>query len=167
VKPLAVVPVHGERRMLAAAAEVARGGGIPPDRVWLLDNGDRLTLSEDGPRIDPAAVPAGRIYYDARTEPVDPSVVRDRRHMAEEGFVVVLVPADPSSREVSVVSRGVAADEAELAEEVGKAVRAVLARATLEERADFDWLKAEIAIAAKRACRRVFEVRPVIVPVVA
>ena len=167
VKARAVMPVHGERRMLAAAAEVAREAGLPPDRIFLLDNGDRLTLSPDGPRIEPAAVPSGRIYYDARTEPVDPSVVRDRRHMAEEGFVVVLVPADPGSREVSVVSRGVAADERALADEVRRAAGAVLARASPEERADFDWLRAEIAIAAKRACRRAFEVRPVIVPVVA
>ena len=167
VKPRGVIPIHGERRMLAAAADVAMERGIPPDRVFLLDNGDRLTLAPDGARIDPSAVPSGRIYYDSRTEPVDPSVVRDRRHMAEEGFVVVLVPADPSSREVSVVSRGVAADERELADEVRRAAVAVLARATPEERADFEWLRAEIAIAAKRACRRMFEVRPVIVPVVA
>jgi ribonuclease J len=167
VKPRGVIPIHGERRMLAATADVATERGIPPDRIFLLDNGDRLTLAPDGGRIDPSAVPSGRIYYDSRTEPVDPSVVRDRRHMAEEGFVVVLVPADPLSRDVSVVSRGVAADERELADEVRRAAIAVLARATPEERADFDWLRAEIAISAKRACRRMFEVRPVIVPVVA
>ena len=167
LRPRAVMPVHGERRMLAAAGEVARENGVPADRVYLLDNGDRLTLSREGARIDPAAVPSGRIYYDSRTEAVDPAVVRDRRHMAEEGFVVVLVSADPGSRDVSVVTRGVATDEKALSEEVGRAVRAVLARATPEERADFEWLRAEIAIAAKRACRRVFDVRPVIVPVVA
>jgi ribonuclease J len=167
VRPRGVIPIHGERRMLAAAADLAVERGIPPDRVFLIDNGDRLTLAPDGARIELSAVPSGRIYYDARTEPVDPSVVRDRRHMAEEGFVVVLVPADPTSREVSVVSRGVAADEEELTDEVRRAAAAVLARATPEERADFDWLRAEIAISAKRACRRMFEVRPVIVPVVA
>jgi ribonuclease J len=167
VKPRGVMPIHGERRMLAATAEIALERGIPPQSVFLLDNGDRLTLTPDGATVEPAAVPSGRIYYDARTEPVDPSIVRDRRHMAEEGFVVVLVPADPASREVSVVSRGVAADERELGDEVRRAAVAVLARATPEERADFEWLRAEIAISAKRVCRRVFEVRPVIVPVVA
>ncbi len=85
--------------------------------------------------------------------------------MAEEGFVVVLLPADCRG-EVSVVARGVAAPEAEVAGEVGRAARAVLARASEEERADPDWLRAEVALAAKRACRRVFGARPVIVPVV-
>jgi len=171
-RPRAVMPIHGERRMLAAATQAAVAAGIAAERVYLLDNGDRLRLTDsdpdaDGARVEIGAVPAGRVYYDDRTELVDPSVVRDRRHLAEEGFVVVFVPADPSSSEVAVVSRGVAAGERELSEEVGRAARAVLARATIEEREDFDWLRAEIAIAAKRACRRVFEIRPVIVPVVA
>ena len=68
--------------------------------------------------------------------------------------------------EVDVVSRGVAADEEALAGEVGRATRAVLARASDEERGDPEWLRAEIAIAAKRACRRALDLRPVIVPVV-
>jgi hypothetical protein len=42
----------------------------------------------------------------------------------------------------------------------------VLARATPEERNDPEWLRAEIALAAKRACRRAFDIRPVIVPVI-
>jgi ribonuclease J len=167
VRPRAVLPVHGERRMLAAAAEIAIETGISPANVFLLDNGDRLALSRGGIRVEPGASPAGRVYYDARTELVDAEIVRDRRHLADEGFVVVLVSADPTSREVSVVSRGVATEASRLAEGVGRAARAVLARASAEERADVDWLRAEIAIAAKRACRRVFDVRPVIVPVVA
>ena len=166
VRPRAVLPIHGERRMLAATAETARACGIPTDSVFLLDNGDRMTLSPDGIRVDPAAVPSGRIYYDSRTETVDPSVVRDRRHLAEEGFVVIFASPNSSSGEISVVSRGVAIGEKELSDEVGRAARAVLARATPEERADLDWLRSEISIAAKRACRRVFDLRPVIVPIV-
>ncbi len=166
VRPRAVMPVHGERRMLAAAAEAAAEAGIPADRVYVLDNGDRLTLSRDGVRIDPAAVPSGKIYFDARPELVEAAVVRDRQQLAEEGLVVVFAPSDPKMGEIAVVSRGVAAQEAELAEEVRRAARAVLARSTPEERGDLEWLRAEIALAAKRACRRAFGLRPVVVPVV-
>ena len=81
--------------------------------------------------------------------------------------MVVFVDADPIREEIAVVSRGVAAPEAELADEVRRAARSVLARASREERLDEEWLRAEIAIAAKRACRRVFDIRPVIVPVIA
>lgn len=167
VKPRRVCPVHGERRMLAAAAEVAREAGVSAEDAPLLDNGDRLSLFPEGMRVERAAVASGKIFLDSRPETVDVAVVRDRRQLAEEGFVVLFIPSNPKSSEIGVVARGVAAPEAGLASEVGRAVRAVLARATPEERDDVDWLRAEIALSARRACRRAFGVRPVIVPVVA
>ncbi|HMA17681.1 MAG TPA: ribonuclease J [Thermoanaerobaculia bacterium] len=160
--PRAVMPIHGETRMLAAAAEIARGRGVPGDRVLLLDNGDRLTLSLSEMRVERGAVTTGKIFLDSRPETVDLEVVRDRRRLAEEGFIVVLV----ADREIAVVSRGVAQDEAGLTGEISRAAHAVLDRATPEERSDVEWLRAEIAIAAKRACRREFGIRPVIVPVI-
>jgi len=161
-KPRAVMPVHGDRRMLAAAAEVAAEVGVPAERIHLLDNGDRLTLDGSGGTATPKAVPCGTVFLDERTETVDPEIVRERRALAEEGVVIVLVRGDA----VDVVSRGVAAPEAELSGEVARAARAVLARASDEERRDPEWLRAEIAIAGKRACRRTLGLRPVIVPVI-
>jgi ribonuclease J len=161
VRPRAVLPVHGDRRMLVATAEVARSKGIAGDRAPLLDNGDRLVLESGGIRVEPRAVECGTVFLDDRTEAVDPAVVRERRHLAAEGVVVVLVRGD----DVDVVSRGVAADEAALAEEVSRATRGVLGRATSEERGDAEWLRAEIALSARRACRRALGLRPVIVPV--
>jgi ribonuclease J len=165
-RPRAVMPVHGERRMLAAAAGIAQEAGIARDRIALLDNGDRLTLGPSRFEIEPGVAPAGRVYFDSRPELVEHSVVRDRRQLAEEGFVVVFVPPDARSGEITVVSRGVATPDADIAAEVRKAGRAVLARASPEERSDPEWLRAEIALAAKRACRRAFDIRPVIVPVI-
>jgi len=162
VRPRAVMPVHGDRRMLAAAAEIAAAAGVEPARVHLLDNGDRLTLSAEGGGVAPKAVACGTVFLDERTEAVDPGIVKERRHLAEEGVVVILVRGDS----VDVVSRGVAANEEELSDEVARATHAVLARASAEERGDPEWLRAEIAIAAKRACRRALGLRPVIVPVV-
>jgi ribonuclease J len=163
VRPRAVVPVHGDRRMLAAAAEIAGARGIPAGAILLIDNGDRLVLSQEGLRVEPGAVPCGTVYLDDRPETVGAEVVRERRQLAEEGVVVVLVRG---SDDVGVVSRGVAADEARLAGEVSRAARSVVARASSAERADPEWLRAEIAIAAKRACRRELGLRPLIVPVV-
>jgi ribonuclease J len=162
VKPRAVLPVHGEARMLAAAAAIARESGLSDERIPMLDNGDRLRLSASGLAVERGAVPTGKIFLDSRPEMVDVEVVRDRRRLAEEGFVVVLV----HEREIAVVSRGVARDESGLSGEVSRAAKDVLDRATPEERTDVDWLRAEIALAAKRACRREFGIRPVIVPVI-
>jgi ribonuclease J len=162
VRPRAVMPVHGDRRMLAAAAGVAAATGIAPERIHVLDNGDRLTLAAGGEGLELGAAPCGTVFLDARAETVDPGIVRERRHLAEEGVVVVLV----SGAAVEVVSRGVAANAEELVREVSRATRAVLARASDEQRGDPEWLRAEIAIAGKRACRRALGLRPVIVPVV-
>ncbi|HYT31538.1 MAG TPA: ribonuclease J [Thermoanaerobaculia bacterium] len=166
ISPRAVIPIHGERRMLVAAADVAAAAGIPRERIYLLDNGDRLTLQQGEGTVEVAAVPAGRVYFDSRPELVEANVVRDRRQMAEEGFVVVLVSSVRRDAEIFVVSRGVAGNPEEIGAEVRRATRGVLARATPEEREDPEWLRAEIALAARRACRRVFDIRPVIVPVV-
>jgi ribonuclease J len=164
-RPRAVLPIHGEHRMLSAAAEVAREAGIATHNVFLLDNGDSLTIEGGGFSLARDAVPSGRIYLDSRPEPVDSGIVRDRRELAQEGFVVVIVPPQ-ASEEIAVASRGVAAPAGRLEEEIRRAARDVLSRATIEERRDPEWLRAEIALAARRACRRAFGLRPVIVPVV-
>ncbi len=162
VKPRAVLPVHGEPRMLAALSDIARDAGVPGDRVPILDNGDRLTISDSGLHVEKGAVATGKIFLDSRPEAVDLEVVRDRRRLAEEGFVAVLV----HGREIAVASRGVAEDEPGLARAITTAATQILDRATPEELADAEWLRAQIALAAKRACRREFGIRPVIVPVV-
>jgi ribonuclease J len=162
-KPRAVLPVHGDRRMLAAAAGIAIDHGISAASVPLLDNGDRLTLGPGGLEVEPKAVTCGSVFLDGRIGAVDPEIVRERRHLAEEGVVVILVHSHRD--DVDVISRGVAANEEDLASEVTRATRAVLARATREERGDPEWLRAEIAIAVKRACRRTLGLRPLIVPV--
>jgi ribonuclease J len=161
VRPRAVMPVHGDRRMLAAAAVIAAGAGVAPDRIHVMDNGDRLTLASGGERVEPGAASWGAVFLDARAAAVDPAILRERRQLAEEGVVVVLVRGDA----VDVVLRGVA-DEAAVAGEVSRAARAVLARASAEERRDTEWLRAEIAIAGKRACRRTLGLRPLIMPVI-
>jgi ribonuclease J len=162
LKPRAVIPIHGEVRMLAAAAQVARDAGVAADRVPLLDNGDRLVLSAEGVRVERGAVSTGKIFLDSRPEAVDLDIVRDRRRLAEEGFIVVFI----HDAEIAVVSRGVARDETGLAGEISRAAKDVLERATPEESSDVDWLRSEIALAAKRVCRREFGIRPVIVPVI-
>jgi len=166
VRPRVVLPIHGERRMLTSAAEAAAQAGVARERIFILDSGDRLTLSETGAFHEVSAVPSGRVYFDARPELVEPDVVRDRRQLAEEGFVVVFVSEPDADADVAVISRGVAGDGDGVRQEVQRAARSVLARASTEQLADAEWLRAEIAIAAKRACRRAFDIRPVIVPVV-
>ncbi len=164
----AVMPVHGDRRMLAAAAEIAvEVGDSGGARLRRSTTATGWSWDDGAARIEPQAVACGTVYLDDRPETVDAEVVRERRQLAEEGVVVVLVFSRDGDRgDVDVVSRGVAAPSDALAAEVSRAAREVLARASPEEHADPEWLRAEIAIAAKRACRRSLGLRPVIVPVI-
>ncbi|MEN9822036.1 MAG: hypothetical protein RLZ04_462, partial [Actinomycetota bacterium] len=111
------VPVHGEYRHLMANARLGRLMGVPADRVLVCDDGDVLELSDDGLQLA-GRVPAGYLYVDGIVGDVGQGVLRDRRVLAEEGVVVVVVTVDISTGKVltgpEIITRGwVYAPEAE------------------------------------------------------
>jgi len=90
VEPQWFVPVHGEYRHLVSHAELAQTMGVPPERTLLCEDGDQITIDDDGVRIS-GQVPAGYLYVDGIVGDVGQGVLRDRRVLAEEGVVVVVV----------------------------------------------------------------------------
>src|SRR5499427_3037831 len=94
VKPRYFVPVHGEFRQLSEHARVANrvfAGRDPRPSILLVENGDVLTFDPDGARIAGKA-PVGRVLIDGtRTGEIGDEVLRDRRHLAEDGLVVPVV----------------------------------------------------------------------------
>ena len=90
VRPRYFVPIHGEYRQLARHARTA--GEVAPDTdVLLAENGDVIRFDRDGGRIAGKA-PAGRVLIDGtRTGEVGDEVLRDRRHLAGDGLVAVIV----------------------------------------------------------------------------
>ena len=110
VKPQHFVPIHGEYRMLTAHANLAKQVGIPPENVFVLEDGDVLELTPKGFRVT-EHINAGHIYVDGlRLWDMKSVVLRDRRALARDGFVVVVVPMDHSSGKLTgkpeVVSSG-------------------------------------------------------------
>ena len=136
VQPEWFVPVHGEYRHLVHHARLAETSASAPDHVLVCEDGDVLTHPTDGRAIDVErrAVPAGYQYVDGIVGDIGLGVLRDRRNLAEEGFVAVIVTVDASTGELvtgpEIVTRGwVYAPEAEeLLEEAKAAVRESLAR---------------------------------------
>ncbi|MDE2836477.1 MAG: ribonuclease J [Chloroflexota bacterium] len=110
IKPRYFVPVHGEYRMLAAHADLARQTGVAPENVFVLEDGDVLELDDSSVGlVEP--VPAGHVYVDGlRTWDVGEAVLRDRRMLSRDGFVVVVVPVDHATGRVygepEIVSSG-------------------------------------------------------------
>jgi ribonuclease J len=90
VRPRAVMPVHGEFRMLAAHAQLAREGGIPEGNIILAENGSVVELSEDGARIVDH-VQAGMTFVDGLgVGDVEDVALRDRRRLSEDGVLIVV-----------------------------------------------------------------------------
>jgi len=90
LRPRAVMPVHGEFRMLAAHAQLAREGGVPDERIVMAENGTVVELADGVPRIVDH-VPAGVTFVDGLgVGDVHDVALRDRRHLSEDGVLIVV-----------------------------------------------------------------------------
>jgi ribonuclease J len=90
LRPKAVMPVHGEFRMLAAHAQLAREGGVPEDRILLAENGSVVELREGVARIV-GEVEAGVTFVDGLgVGDIHDVALRDRRRLSEDGILIVV-----------------------------------------------------------------------------
>ncbi|MGI8554381.1 MAG: ribonuclease J [Dehalococcoidia bacterium] len=117
-KPKYFVPIHGEYRHLTLHARLAQSMGMPPERTFIMEDGDVLEIDEAEAGVR-GKVPADNVYVDGiGVGDIDHVVLRDRRHLASDGMVVVIITVDKQTgRLVSrpdIVSRGfVDVDESE------------------------------------------------------
>jgi len=166
------VPVHGEYRHLVHHARLAHAVGVPEDRVLLCMDGDAVTIDPAGLDVERRAVPAGYQYVDGLLDDISVGVLRDRRNLAEEGVVVVIVTVDARTGELitgpEIVTRGwvYEAEAADLIEEAKDAVRASLAEAAAEGATDFETLRRHARRALGRFINTRTRRRPAIIPVI-
>jgi ribonuclease J len=165
------IPVHGEFRHLTHHARLAMEMGVATANVLLAEDGDVVELTEKGlDFVD--SVPSGYLYVDGIVGDVGHGVLRDRKVLAEEGVIVVVVAVDATSGEIltgpEIITRGwVHAPEAEdLLEEARQRVTEALEHSTDAGNLDFDTLKRQIRQALGRFVNEKTKRRPMIVPVV-
>ncbi len=170
-RPEWYVPIHGEYRHLVANARHGETMGVPRDQVLVCEDGDVLELTDAG--LDHAGrVPAGFLYVDGIVGDVGQGVLRDRRVLAEEGVVVVVVTVDVQSGKVltgpEIITRGwVYAPEAEdLLDEACDRIADVVEAALASGVRDIDALERDVRRAAGRFVNERTRRRPMIVPVV-
>ena len=171
-KPDYFIPVHGEFRHLTHHARLAMAMGVAGDNVLLAEDGDVIELTDSGLEFS-GTVPAGYLYVDGSgIGDVGHGVLRDRRVLAEEGVVVVIVTVDVHNRAIvtgpEIVTRGwIYAPEAEdLLEEAAERVRDGIKEAFDEDALDPDTLRRHVRRAAGSFVNERTRRRPMIVPVV-
>jgi ribonuclease J len=166
------VPVHGEYRHLVHHAQLAHEVGVPDDNVIVCEDGDVVTINDDGAEVERRAVPAGYMYVDGIVGDVSRGVLRDRRMLSEEGVVVVIVTVDSKTGEIvtgpEIVTRGwVYAPEAEdLIEDAKQVVRESIAKAAVEGATDFDTMRRHCRKSLARFIDERTRRRPAVIPVV-
>ncbi|MBA3401102.1 MAG: ribonuclease J, partial [Actinobacteria bacterium] len=90
IRPRYVMPIHGEYRMLAAHAKLAREAGVPDERIILADNGSVVELARGGARLVDQ-VEAGITFVDGlRIGDIQDVALRDRRRLADDGVLIVV-----------------------------------------------------------------------------
>jgi ribonuclease J len=171
VQPEFFIPVHGEFRHLTHHSRLAMEMGVAPSNVLLAEDGDVVELTDSGlDFVD--SVPANYLYVDGMVGDVGHGVLRDRRVLADEGFVVVVVTVDGHSGEVvgspEIITRGwVHAPEAEaLLDEAREQVVKALGGTFSEGTIDVEALKRRVRQATGRFVADRTRRRPMIVPVV-
>jgi ribonuclease J len=172
VRPAHFVPVHGEYRHLVVHQRLAREVGVPSGACHLMEDGDVLELWADGTASRPERVPAGRVFVDGRgVGEVGDVVLRDRRHLSEDGLVLAVLAVAQHSGDIiagpDLVSRGVVAEEvsAEVFEGARQAVLEAMNAINPESRTDTAAVQDEVRRALRRYFKRM-ERRPVILPFV-
>jgi ribonuclease J len=138
VRPRAVMPIHGEYRMQAANARMAQEAGVPAESIVLAENGSVVELTPAGARIVDH-VEAGITFVDGLgVGDIGDVALRDRRHMAEDGVLIIVatLASQNGSRSAAaeLVARGFA-ESASLLDEMRSEAEAVL-RHCLEEGVD-------------------------------
>lgn len=119
-KPKFFMPIHGEYRMLVGHADLAIECGVAPDNVFVMENGDVLEITKDK-STKTGRIKAGIVLIDYNREwRLDEDIIEQRRHIAEDGLITVVVLLDDTHKIVAgpdvyirgvILPRGVPAEE--------------------------------------------------------
>jgi ribonuclease J len=170
IRPRYFVPIHGEYRHLVRHRRLAQDVGVPEENCFILEDGDVLELTAHrAHKIAP--IRAGRVFVDGKgVGDVEDVVIRDRRHLSEDGMVLAVMAIHQQSGELvagpDLISRGFMRDEEgeEVLEQARKVVLETLSGINRETRTDPAELQEEVRKALRRYFRKRLERHPVVLP---
>jgi ribonuclease J len=169
VRPKYLLPIHGEYRHLMLHARIGQAMGMAPEDTFVIEDGDVLEITQDGAAVAGRA-PAAAVYVDGLgIGDVDHVVLRDRRHLANDGMVVVVVAVDKQTGKVidlpDVLSRGFV--EASEAGELMDRVRDVAMQSLdgADHRAEWPVINAKVKDTVAKFLYDETRRRPMVLPV--
>jgi ribonuclease J len=168
-RPKFFIPMHGTLRHLIHHARLARETGVPHGIV--ITNGQVAEISGDAIRVLEERVPQGKVFIDSEGEDVPDVVVRDRQHLAEDGFVIVVVAVDSNGRLIrdpEIITRGLVHVDAsqDILSELRTLLVGMFDESPAEELRDSDLLQEKMRALLKRYFRKSMGRRPMILPVI-
>jgi ribonuclease J len=169
LRPRYVMPIHGEYRMLAAHAKLAREAGVGDNRIVLAENGSVVELSRGGARLVDR-VEAGITFVDGlRVGDVQDVALRDRRRLSEDGVLIVVTTlAGTDGADIAppeLIARGFAESE-ELLDELRNEADRVVRELASEHAAEIKLLQEHIHDAVGQLVYDRTHRRPMVLPVV-
>ena len=172
VRPQYAIPVHGEYRHLKAQASLVKELGYNSEDIFILSSGDVLELDAEGAEVT-GSVPVGDVYVDGLgVGDVGNIVIRDRKHLAEDGILIVVMALESSSNYLvagpDIVSRGFVyvKESDELLDEARSIVLDLMDR--FQERNLSDWgkMKSTIRDSLSDFFWKKTKRRPMILPII-
>ena len=170
-KPRHFIPVHGEFRMLVQHGRLAAEVGVPAESIFIIENGQPIEFLADGSARRGKRVEAGYVFVDGLSVgEVGDIVLRDRRALAQDGMLLVVVTVDKQTGAMvgtpEIVTRGfVAEPDARLlagaAERIGRAIAG-----TGDHTSEIALMKVQIKDALSQFLYEQTRRRPMVFPVV-
>jgi len=171
-KPKYFVPVHGEVKHLRQARVLGERMGIDKKNIFVLDTGNVLEMSNSDAKIS-GSVPSGYVLVDGLgVGDVGNIVLRDRKHLAQDGLIVVVVTMDKASGTIvsgpDVISRGFVyvRESEDLMEEIKTVATEALVSATENHRNDWNSIKQQVKSALGNYLYAKTKRRPMLLPVI-
>jgi ribonuclease J len=173
VKPQYFIPIHGEYRQLKLHAEMAGAMHNSVGKVLMIESGDILEFDEMGAR-KAGRISVGRVCIDSNSvgDVVEDLVIRDRRHLSEDGIVLPIIAINKLTGKVEtspeIVMRGFSAsmDDHGFLDQARQTVMSTLESSSDEEKGDYGMIKEKIRQDLKRFIVKNTSRRPLIMPVI-
>ncbi len=174
VKPKYFVPVHGEYRHLVKHSQLAVEMGLPQENTLVLENGQKLIVSAEGLTLG-ESFETGRVLVDGKgVGDVGKMELRDRRHLAHHGLVILMLAINQSTGEIvqgpEIFSKGFIPEDnresAILLAEAKQAVCNLLQEHSQEMLSDWEEVRVEVRKTLRRCFNKRIARRPLILPLI-